>query len=98
MLVIVPAVIMIVIAAYAYSSVAPGVASIPMQWSLKEAHLFLPRRFAFAFFPVIGILAVLVLNHFSLGAAAVIFAAALVIAIQLLHIGLARRWYARTRA
>jgi uncharacterized oligopeptide transporter (OPT) family protein len=98
MLVIVPAVIMIVIAAYAYSSVAPGVASIPMQWSLTEAHLFLPRLFAFAAFPVVGIVALLILNHFSIGTAGIIFAAALVTAIQLLHIGLAYRWFAKTRS
>src|ERR1044072_6152935 len=98
MLVIVPAVIMIIIAVYAYSSVAPGVASVPMQWSLTEAHLFLPRLFAFVAFPVFGILALLMLNYFAIGAGGIIFAAVLVIAIQVLHIGLAHRWFAKTRA
>jgi hypothetical protein len=97
MLVIVPVIIMIIIAAYAFSAIAPGAVSIPMQWSPGEAHFLLPRLFAFAAIPAIGIVVLLILNYASVGSTATILVAVLFIAIQLLHVGLAHRWFAKTR-
>lgn len=99
MLVIVPAIIMILIGAYAHMSVAPGAASIPLHWSFTEASMFVPRLFAFGFFPVIGIAALLLLSLLPpIGSTAMILVSLLLIGIQLLHIGLTYRWFAKTRA
>ena len=99
MLVIVPAVIMIIIGAYAYSSVAPGVASIPMQWSLKrEVSWTAPRAIAFAFIPVLaaGVLAALVQSN-QVRNTDIAWMGGVFLACQLLHITLTHRWFNASR-
>jgi hypothetical protein len=96
MLVIVSAVVMIAIAFYAHSTVAPGAATLPLHWSLAgKADIRAPRLVAFAVVPVIGIVALLVLTLASAASmTAMVLVAALFVVIQLLHIWLIRRWFA----
>lgn len=98
--VIIAAIAMIIIAAYAYVNVAPGAAVIPMQWSPSGAvNYSWPRLTAFATLPIIGIVALVLLNAFAIAPSAVMVAIALLfVVIQLLHIVLTRRWFAKKRA
>jgi len=99
MTVIIAAIAMILIAAYAYINVAPGVAAIPMQWSPSgQVNYSWPRLTAFAALPIIGIVALVLLNAFAVAPPDVmVVIAVLFVVIQLLHIALTRRWFAKTR-
>lgn len=98
-IVVVAAIVMIIIAAYAYSNIAPGAAVIPMQWSPSGAvNYSWPRLAAFAALPIIGIVALVLLAAFAIAPAAVVVVIAILfVAIQLLHIVLTQRWFAKTR-
>jgi hypothetical protein len=93
--VIASALAMTIVAVYAYLAVAPGAASIPMQWSVSGAvNRAWPRAAAFAAIPAIGIVALIVLDVASITEPVVlILVAMLFVVVQLLHIAMTRKWF-----
>jgi hypothetical protein len=87
------------VAAYANRTVAPGIAKLPMQWSLKGGvNWTAPRRIAFAVIPA---LAAAVLGAILLSGAAQLSDIALISGVflssQLLHITLTQHWFTASR-
>ncbi|MBB3389215.1 putative MAPEG superfamily protein [Rhizobium sp. BK275] len=92
-------IVMGILAAYANRTVAPNVAKLPMQWSLKgKVNWTAPRAIAFAFIPV---LAAVVLVAILLGDRArntnIALMSGIFLACQLLHITLTQRWFTTSR-
>ncbi|MBB3313159.1 hypothetical protein FHT78_004947 [Rhizobium sp. BK196] len=91
--------VMGVLAVYANRTVAPGVAKLPMQWSLKrEVSWTAPRAIAFALIPVLaaGVLAALVQSN-QVRNTDIAWMGGVFLACQLLHITLTHRWFNASR-
>jgi hypothetical protein len=86
---------MIIIAAFAYRAVAPGVASIPMQWSASGAvNSSWPRAAAFGAIPLIAALTLVILDVAGVASADILVLVGLLfLVVQLLHIALTHRWF-----
>ena len=86
---------MIIIAIYAYYAVAPGAASIPMQWSVSGAvNLSWPRVAAFGAIPLIAALTLVTLDLAGVASADILVLVGLLfLVVQLLHIALTHRWF-----
>ena len=91
--------IMAVLAAYANRTVAPGMAKLPMQWSLKgTVNWTAPRAIAFAFVPVLA--AVVMAATLLTGAVQtsdIALMSGVFLSCQLLHITLTQRWFIASR-
>jgi hypothetical protein len=90
-----PAVALIVIGLYAYVVVAPGAASIPMQWSIGgNVNLSAPRAIAFGLIPAVGLVAIIILSMLGFGA---IIGGGVILGVQIVHVLMVRNWYAKSR-
>ena len=92
-------IVMGALAAYANRTVAPGMAKLPMQWSLKgSVNWTAPRTIAFAFFPGLAaiIMAAILLSH-QVRNADIALMGGVFLACQLLHITLTHRWFNASR-
>lgn len=92
-------IVMGALALYANRVVAPGIAKLPMQWSMTaKVNWTAPRIIAFAFIPV---LAAVVMGAILLAGRALISDIALMAGVflscQLLHITLTQRWFMASR-
>lgn len=92
-------IVMGVLAAYANRTVAPGVAKLQMQWSLKgSVNWTAPRTIAFAFIPGLAaiIMAAILLSD-QVRNADIALMGGVLLACQLLHITLTQRWFNASR-
>lgn len=86
---------LIIIGLYAYFAVAPGVASIPMQWSISGGvNWSAPRAIGFGLIPAVGLGAIVLLSMFGAGA---MIGGVIILGAQVLHIFMVRNWYAKSR-
>ena len=89
-----PAIALIVIGLYAYFAVAPGAASIPMQWGIGGGvNWSAPRAIAFGLIPLVGLIAIIILSMLGFGA---IIGGAVILSAQIVHVSMVRSWYARS--
>lgn len=90
-----PAIALIVLGLYAYVAVAPGVATIPIQWRPGHGvNKWAPRALAFGMFPVLGLVAIAVL--WQVGSFGATIGGIVLLLAQILHIVLVRNWYAKS--
>lgn len=92
-------IVMGILAAYANRTVAPNVAKLPMQWSLKgKANWTAPRAIAFAFIPVLAaVVLVAILLSDRTRNTDIALMSGVFLACQLLHITLTQRWFTTSR-
>jgi len=91
-----PAIALIVIGLYAYFAVAPGAASIPMQWNLGGGvNWSAPRAIGFALIPVVGLVTIAILSMAGVGAT---IGGIILLGAEVLHVLMVRNWYAKSRA
>ncbi len=92
-------VVMGVLALYANRVIAPGVAKIPMQWSLRSrVNWTAPRVIAFAFIPVLA--AIVMIGILLAGGAQtsdIAIISGVFLSCQLLHIAKTQRWFTASR-
>ena len=92
-------VVMAILALYANRVVAPGVAKIPMRWSLTaKVNWTAPRVIAFAFIPVLAAVVmagILLAGGTQTSDVAII--SGVFLSCQLLHITLTQRWFMASR-
>ena len=90
-----PAIALVLVGLYAYFTVAPGAASIPLQFGMSGGvNVSAPRAVGFGLIPAVGLVAIIMLSMFGAGATIggiVIFCA------QVAHVLMVRNWYARSR-
>jgi hypothetical protein len=87
---------LVVIGLYAYFAVAPGAASIPVQWSLGGGvNWSAPRPVAFGLIPAVGLVAIAVLSMLGVGAT---IGGIVILGAEVLHVLMVRNWHAKSQA